>query len=101
MFPLESYVNCGRALDGISRLISSSDDPKKRWIELREKLNLSEPYTQLISNLSTAPRHGWTGPVDMTKVAEVRVRSWIILNRFLEFRKRQNAALRGPEFPLL
>jgi hypothetical protein len=49
MFPQESYVNCGRALDGISRLISSSDDPKKRWKELREKLNLNESYTRLIS----------------------------------------------------
>jgi hypothetical protein len=101
MFPLESYVNCGRALDGLCRLISADKDRQKRWIALRDNLNVSKDYVHFISNLSTGPRHGETGPVNITTVSEVRVRSWRIMNRFLLFRKGGNVPLREPEFPLL
>lgn len=41
--PLETTVNCGRAIDGVCRLISSDANPKKRWVALRDNLNLTRP----------------------------------------------------------
>jgi hypothetical protein len=99
--PLEIPINCGRAIEGLSKLISSESAQKKRWADLRQKLNLTRDYVQLISDLSTEPRHGDIGPQSMSKLFDVRNRSWIIMNRFLHFRKGASVQLGRLEFPLL
>jgi hypothetical protein len=99
--PLDSFVNCQRAIEGIGRLISDSEDRKVRWEHLRNNLNLTRPYLDFVSERSQPARHGGTGPVNMTDVAKVQTRSWTTMNRFLEFRKRNSIKLPLPEFPLL
>ena len=94
--PMDSYINVQRAIDGIGLLLSDEEEPSKRWKAIRESLNLSRPYLQFISDLSRGPRHGSTAPVSMVNVAEVQARGWIVMNRFLEFRKRGNVKLEGP-----
>ncbi len=96
--PMDSYVNIQRAIEGICRLISDDDDRSKRWEALRENLNISRPYLQFVSKLSTEWRHGGTAPISMFDVAEVQARGWTVMNRFLEFRKRGNVKLEEPEF---
>jgi hypothetical protein len=99
--PLEIPVNCGRAIEGLSKLISPTADAKGRWETLRHNLNLTRDYVQLISDLSTNPRHGDIGPQSMPRLFEVRNRAWIIMNRFLHFRKGGSVQLEISDFPLL
>jgi hypothetical protein len=100
--PLDSFVNCQRAIEGLARLISSDEENRqKRWVNLRENLNLSREYVQPISDQSTAYRHGYTGPISMVDVGMTHTKAWIITARFLEFRKRGNVKLPLSEFPVL
>jgi hypothetical protein len=99
--PMDSYVNIQRAIEGLCRLVSDEKDRHKRWEALRDNLKIGRPYLQFISDLSTEARHGATTPVEMVTVANVQMRGWTIMNRFLEFWKRGKTALPISEFPLL
>jgi hypothetical protein len=99
--PLEATVNCARAIEGLSRLVAPGKDKHQRWKSLRDNLNLSEDYLKYISKLSEGPRHGDTGPQNTRNILETRRRTWVVMNRFLAFRKRNNAKLSTSEFPLL
>jgi hypothetical protein len=99
--PLDSEMNCGRAIEGLAQLLLPGAEPKQRWIRLREALNLDRSYTQPISDASAGPRHGAIEPQSLDLIVEIRRRSWTIANRFFEFRKRGNINLVDPDFPLL
>jgi len=99
--PLDSFVNCQRAIEGIGRLMSDSEERKVRWEYLRNSLNLTRTYLDFVSERSVPDRHGATGPVSMRDVGEAQVRGWTTMNRFLEFRKRNSVRLSLSEFPLL
>ena len=94
-------ISCQRAIEGIARLVSSHSDRKKRWLELRDSLNLSQAYLQFMTDLSIDPRHGHAGEQSIGELNEARHRSWIVANRFLHFRDRGNVKLPISEFPLL
>lgn len=99
--PMDSYVNVQRAIEGIAKLISSDNERAKRWEALRDNLQIGRPYLQFISDLSTQPRHGGTARAEMVVVAQVQLRGWTIMNRFLSYWKRGKTALPISEFPLL
>ena len=94
-------VHCGRVIDGINRIISPGEDRKKAWSLMRRALNLSQTYLELISKHATGPRHGDPAFISGKDVAEVTRRTWVIMNRFLEYRKQGNQQLKAPEFPNL
>ena len=97
-------INCHLAVEGIGRLVSpNEDDTKRRWLNLRAALNLSEDYVHLISEASKGPRHANLVDIFSTtiEVAEARKRSWTIMNRFLEYRRRKVVSLPEDEFPRL
>jgi hypothetical protein len=100
--PLDSEVNCARAVDGFARLLlpgKSKEAP--RWRKLQDSLNLTEDYVKFVSALSAGPRHGTIEPQSLNDIIETRRRAWAIANRFLEFRKRGSVKLSQPEFPKL
>jgi len=99
--PLEIPVNCARAVEGISKLIAPDAKTEQRWLALRENLNLTRDYVQLISDVSTDPRRGGMKPMSLPQLYEVRNRSWTVANRFLHFMKLGNARLPREGFPLL
>jgi hypothetical protein len=100
--PHHAAVNCGRAIDGIRVMMTSIGLKRSQgWLILRQSLNVDEAYLSLITDTSTAPRHGDRTFIPGTIVTEVADRSWIVMNRFLEFRKRGNQPLPLAEFPLL
>jgi hypothetical protein len=100
--PLDSEVNCGRAVDGFARLLlPGKDQGTARWQMLQKSLNLTKDYIKFVTDLSTGPRHGAIDPQSLPDIIEVRRRAWVIANRFLEFRKRGNLDLADPDFPLL
>jgi hypothetical protein len=100
--PGQVAVNCGRAIEGL-RAILVPNDPKRKegWAALQDSLNITRSYREFITTTSTGPRHGDRTDIPRDTSQEVIERSWVIMNRFLEYRKRGNVPLPISEFPLL
>jgi hypothetical protein len=96
--PHVSPISCGRAMDAISGNIR---DDKKAWKMMRDALNIDEQYIRLVTATSADPRHGRPGHVPPHVTDEVCNRAWMIMHRFLEYRKRGSKPLPITAFPLL
>ena len=102
--PHHGPQNCGRVLDALCRLVTPADnkgDRKKMWPVFREMLRLERQYVDFVMQASEGPRHGDRTFVPGNLSMIVTVRTWRIMNRFLEFRKRGNQPLPESEFPWL
>lgn len=102
--PNRVNINCGRVIDTIRNMIlpSSADgDRRPSWAMMQSVLNLSPQYVRYISDSAVAHRHGDFVPFDGRVNADISQRAWKVMNRFLEYRKRNNQPLTAPEFPLL
>jgi len=99
--PHHASTNCARVIEGLRTQIAPGMDRKKAWAEMRSNLNVETEYLTFITDLSTGPRHGDRGFIPGPTVTEVVSRTWQVMNRFLEFRKRGNKSLPIVEFPLL
>jgi hypothetical protein len=101
----QSYIGTigiARAVDGFCQAFVPAG--KKRdagWEPMREALNASEDYVKAISKISTGPRHADWGDLGEIETRKIVERAWILMNRFLEYRKRGNQPLPLSEFPLL
>jgi hypothetical protein len=100
-----SYIaetNCTRAVETIRNFfIPEGGSRENGWGPMREALNASREYLVYITDLSRGPRHGDYFGTIAPKVRESAKRTWIVMNRFLEYRKRNNQPLPLSEFPLL
>ncbi len=101
--PFYTQVGCGRAVDGIRHAIAGPGGAPdgKKWPELNHALNTERSYVELIMSASKKGRHGQRlvgGGFDSNEVLR---RTWILFNRFMEYRKRGNVPLTPPDFPLL
>jgi hypothetical protein len=100
--PHAVLVNCARVIERLTNAISPPNtNRKQKWAYFRDNLRLGQEYLEYITGHSTGPRHGKPTFVDGTIGSEVSRRSWIVMNRFLEFRRRGNQPLPESEFPLL
>ncbi len=100
--PGQVAVNCGKAIEGL-RAILVPNDPKRKqgWAALQNNLNITRSYREFITTTSTGPRHGDRTDIPKDTSQEVIERSWTIMNRFLEYRKRGSVPLPISDFPLL
>ena len=104
IFPHVALVNCGRVIDGIRRMITPPGSGLSRtqeWLAMHSALNISRTYQEWISEKSSGPRHADRSFEPESVVREVQQRTWAIMNRFLEYRKRGNTLLPIANFPLL
>lgn len=100
--PHHAAVNCARAIEGIRNLvIPRGVDRKEGWRLLRQNLNVEQNYLSFITDQSKGPRHGDRTHIPADPLNETLKRSWIVMNRFLEFRKRGDQPLPLVEFPFL
>jgi hypothetical protein len=100
--PHVSVVNCARAIEGLKHLIAAAGaNDNQAWSQMRQALNLDRPYLQLITATSTNSRHGKHVHVPGTVTTEITRRSWCIMSRYFEYRKRGGKNLSEPDFPLL
>jgi len=98
--PHVSTVNCARAIEGLRTLIAPG--PRRQaWPTFRNALQLSEAYLGLILDNSTETRHGNRVRVTGAITTEIVRRSWSVMDRFLEYKKRGDRPLPQSEFPLL
>lgn len=98
---LDASVNCGRVVDTIRHSMVPVNDRAASWPTMRDRLNVSESYVKFITENSKGPRHGDVIGMTFPTIHESVRRSWIIMNRFLEFKKRGERNLPLSEFPLL
>lgn len=98
--PHVAAVNCGRVIDGLRKLIAPGD-PKAGWPLFRGAMQVDENYIKFVSEHSKDPRHGGHVRIDGPTIMEVCKRTWIVMNRFIEYRKRENQPLSLLDFPLL
>lgn len=100
--PHQAPVSCARAVEGICRLFRHGNDSRAdAWRSLRSSLRVTQSYLKLITDTSAAPRHGDRSYIPSTLTDEIVKRSWNVMNRFLEFRKRGNTDLPPDIFPVL
>ena len=101
-YPGQRLVSCGRAIDGIRHVIAGIGIAQKAgWGAVRIALNVDRLYLQLITDASTRPRHGERNFGVLDQVDEVIKRSWVLMNRLFEYKKRGDQNLTGPDFPQL
>jgi hypothetical protein len=95
-------VNCGRVIDSIRLMITPSARKKKAgWDQMQRVLRADQAYLKFISDHSEHPRHGARAPISGPITMEILERTWTVMNRFLEFRKRGSQPLSPSNFPLL
>jgi hypothetical protein len=99
--PHQIPTNCGRALDGLRKILAPGQSVTQSWSTLRDTLRLSRDYVQFVSDTSTGPRHGDRTHIPQPVVQDILERSWNVMNRFIEFRKRGSQPLPESEFPIL
>jgi hypothetical protein len=97
----ETPVNCARAIEAIREAMAPANDRKIGWQVMRDNLNVSQKFLEFITDTSKGPRHGAVLGISFSVVNETIRRSWIVMNRFLEFKKRGDQKLPLPDFPLL
>jgi hypothetical protein len=96
-----AQANCGRAIEMIRNIISPKKISNAAWKEMQEALNVSREYQESISKDLTANRHGASAAVPGPIVSKTIERTWSIMNRLIEYKKRGSVPLKPSEFPLL
>jgi hypothetical protein len=100
--PHRTRINCARAVEAIGRMISPEEpNSKRRWKRLQDALNISQAYLQPLSEESAGPRHGNYFEDGSVEENVLRKKAWVVMNRFLEYLKRDSAVLTEPDFPVL
>ena len=100
--PNVAPVNCGRVLDRLRKIVAPNEKkPVKGWAVLQGIVNVDQRFTEWVSELSTDPRHGGWSNADDAEIKEAVRRCWVVMNRFIEYRKRGNQPLPLDKFPLL
>jgi hypothetical protein len=99
--PHMTPANCGRVVDALRKLVTPGIEPKQGWPIFQQIVQADEAYLTFISEHSKKPRHGEHIRIDGPTTMEIAKRTWIIMNRFLEYRIRGNQPLPLAEFPQL
>jgi len=97
--PQRAGVNCARAMRNLWPYFArSGGSHEATGLALRDNLQVSWTYVRTITQTSTRADETHIPPEMMTDVIE---RAWIVMNRFLEYRKRGGQPLPLSEYPLL
>jgi hypothetical protein len=89
------------AIERLRHLIAPNLSTKDQWEALRQNLQLDKAYVEFVTDLSKGPRHGDPQHISGGPTVESARRAWVIMNRYLEYRKRGSVALPISEFPML
>ena len=101
--PRESAINCARAIESIRRSISPIGmNNSKSWELMRSHLNIGKDYLTFITKLSEMPRHGdRSAPIARSDRHKAEVRAWTIMDRFFQYKLRDDKPLPIADFPIL
>jgi len=98
----QTPINCGRVLDSLRKTIAPGVEPGPAWGIFQTLLRVSQSYRAFVTSNSTDYRHGdrENGLPEAT-MKQIFHRTWKIMDRFIEFRKRGSVQLPDDEFPEL
>jgi hypothetical protein len=96
----QTQASCGRAIERIRNLITTAKG-SGGWKDMQLALNISREFQEKNSKESRGNRHGDSAAVPGPVVSKTVERTWAVMNRFIEYRRRGNVPLREPDFPLL
>ena len=94
----QTPIICGRVLDSLRKSVAPHQGAKQGWPVLHAIVNAERQYLEWVSNWSTNPRHGDWSRISDAVINELLQRTWVIFNRFLEFRKGGNQPLPESSF---
>jgi hypothetical protein len=95
-------TNCARVLDTLRKAIAPNEKKSEGWLRLRQIVKADDNYMLWVSMYSTETRHGdRITPIAEHIIKEMRVRTWRVTNRFIEFRRGGSLELDPIRFPLL
>jgi hypothetical protein len=100
-FPAYQQIACGRAIDGMRVYLSPDEEPQKGWIHLRKELNVSRKYVDYVWERASEARHRERFDFPANENSESMRRTWVLINRFLEYCLAGKVALSVPKYPLL
>lgn len=100
--PGHTPTNCARVLDAIKNVIAPDiKDSDGQWAKMRDALNVDAAYLKYVTDHSESHRHGNQVYIDRATQELIASRTWTVMNRFLEYRKRGSVPLPRSEFELL
>jgi len=94
-------INCGRVVDALKKILAPVNNSKQQWQIFRNALNLDLDYLSFIMKASIEGRHGSRVASELGIEDELLRRTWTIMNRFLELKKRGLQKLPEDEFPFI
>jgi hypothetical protein len=96
-------TSCARAIEALRHLVAPGEtDRKRQWQMFNETLRVSQSYLNKVIAHSTGPRHGDPAHIPGAVTRDAAKCAWIIMDRYLEFRKRGGEQpLPISEFPVL
>lgn len=103
-FPDDGARNSFRAIEAVRHCLVPGHKDKARaaaWGVLRDVLNVDEEYIDYVGTLAKNPRHGKVEEIPGPQRQECVRRAWVIVSRFLEYRRRGSAPLPESAFPIL
>jgi hypothetical protein len=96
-------TSCARAMEALRHSVAPGEtDRKRQWEIFNEALRLEQSYLNRVMGHSTGPRHGDPAHIPGAVTRDVAKRAWIVMDRYLEFRKRGgHSPLPISDFPVL
>jgi hypothetical protein len=95
-------INCARSVEAIRQLVAGYHlEPNAQWPIFRVALNVERSYLDLIMDYSTDPRHGKKDSAPTNEVNTIMERTWILIDRFFNYRVGGNKRLDESLFPIL
>jgi hypothetical protein len=99
--PNQGPSDAARAIERIRHSIAPGLREDQAWPIMRQHLQIDLDYLKYITDISKGPRHGEPKHTPSSTAAEAVRRAWVIMNRYLEYRKRGSTPLPDSEFPKL
>jgi hypothetical protein len=101
-FPYQAPATCGRIVETLRTLVAGADaPPKTAWPLLRETLRASDGFIRAITEAGSGGRKGEPAFVPGSVATDLTRRTWLLVDRYFEFRKRNSGPLPEAEFPVL
>lgn len=87
--PLDTFFHCRRATETIVKYFTKTNNPKKGWTDIISILTLNGSDLTLIREAGGNQRHGKYSSVTGEKRVEIMMKTWKVVDKFVEYLKTQ------------
>jgi len=102
LFPTLAPSHCRRVLNSLRKYLYPHPNDREGWKFLQKAINVDGSYIRWVRDNAHEPTHGSRSYIDAPTVKEMMKRTWIVMNRVIEFKKRGGVhSLPADEFFML